>query len=69
MQFELKNSFDANLALFRTEVEIIDSDCAKILFDNLAILCRDVDAARDRAAIADFHRAVLAALEQLPDPP
>ena len=55
-------------ALFKAETEKIDPGCAKILFDNLAILLREGDATRDRAMISEFHRAVLAALDRLPEP-
>jgi hypothetical protein len=65
MQFKLTNSFDDNLSLFQAEVERIDADCARILFDNIVPLCREGDAARDRAVISDFHKAVLKALNNL----
>jgi hypothetical protein len=68
MKFEPENSFEENLALFKAETEKIDPGCAKILFDNLAILFREGDATRDRAMISEFHRAVLAALDHLPEP-
>ena len=68
MRFVIANSFEDNLALFKAEAEQMDPDCAKILFDNLATVCREGDAAHERASISDFHRAVLAALDQLPDP-
>jgi hypothetical protein len=67
MRFELANSFDDNLALFRAEAEALDPDCAKIFFDNMHILCREDDPARDRGAITEFHKVVAAALESLPD--
>ncbi len=68
MRFSLTNAFDENLAVFRAEAERIDADCARILFDNLATLCRDGDAARNREAIREFHTAVLAALDNESDP-
>jgi hypothetical protein len=52
--------------LFKAEAERIDSECAKILFDNLAVLDTAGEAAPNRAAINKFHRAVLTALENLP---
>jgi hypothetical protein len=63
MKFELDNSFDDNLALFKAEAEKIDPECAKILFDNLHRL----DAAGDagRSAISDFHSGVASALDAL----
>ena len=47
----------------------IDADCARILFDNLALLARDGDAMRTRQAVQEFNRAVLAALDGLPEGP
>lgn len=67
MKFQLTNTFEQNLGLFKAEAERIDAGCAKILFDNLTILCREGDVARDRAAISEFHRAVLQALDQIPE--
>ena len=66
MQFDPTASFDDNLARFKTQLEGIDPECARILFDNLATLTRDGDAARNRQAIQDFNQAVLRALEALP---
>jgi hypothetical protein len=66
MQFDQTASFDDNLARFKAELERIDPECARILFDNLAKLTRDGDAARNRQAIQEFNQAVLAALEALP---
>lgn len=66
MQFDPTASFDDNLIRFRTEAEHLDPECARILFDNLATLMRDSDAARNRQAVQEFNRAVLAALETLP---
>ena len=67
MQFDEALSFADNLALFKAEAERLDPECARILFDNLARLTRDCAAARDRQAIQEFHRAVLAALDALPE--
>lgn len=66
MQFDPAASFDDNLACFKAEVERLDPECARILFDNLATLTRDGDAARNRQAIQEFNQAVLRALEALP---
>jgi len=68
LNFDPAASFEDNLALFRAEAERLDPECARILFDNLATLTRQGDGARDRQAIQDFNRAVLAALNALPDP-
>lgn len=68
MNFNPALSFDDNLAHFRAEAERLDPECARILFDNLPTLLRGADA-RDRNAIQEFHRAVGAALDALPDAP
>lgn len=68
MNFDPALSFEDNLALFRAEAERLDPECARILFDNLATLTRQGDGSRDRQAIQEFNRAVLAALNALPDP-
>lgn len=69
MQFDPAASFEDNLARFRVAAERLDPDCARILFDNLATLFRDGDAARNRQAIQEFHQAVLQALDALPEAP
>lgn len=66
MQFDPAASFEDNLVRFRTEIENLDPECARILFDNLGKLTRDGDIARNRQAIQEFNQAVLAALEALP---
>lgn len=48
MEFDPTLSFSDNLARFQEEAERIDADCARILFDNLALLARDGDATRGR---------------------
>lgn len=68
MNFDPTASFEDNLALFRAEAERLDPECARILFDNLVTLTRQGDGARDRQAIQEFNRAVLVALNALPDP-
>jgi hypothetical protein len=67
MDFDPALSFSDNLTRFRTEAERIDADCARILFDNLALLARDGDATRTRLAVQEFNQAVLIALDGLPD--
>lgn len=62
MHFDPAASFDDNLARFRAECEILDPECAKILFDNLEIIMRDGDT---RQAVQEFNQAVLAALMDL----
>lgn len=69
MDFDPTASFDDNMAIFRAEADALDPECARILFDNLAVLSREGDAARSRQAIQEFHRAVLIAVEALPDTP
>ena len=68
MNFDPTASFEDNLAKFRTEADRLDPECARILFENLSTLTRQGDGARDRQAIQEFNRAVLAALDALPDP-
>ena len=67
MEFDPALSFSDNLARFRAEAEGIDTECARILFDNLAVLMRDGDATRTRQAVQEFNQAVLAALDGLPE--
>lgn len=69
MEFDPALSFSDNLARFRTEAERIDADCARLLFDNLDLLARDVDATRTRQAVQEFNRAILDALDGLPEAP
>lgn len=64
MNFDPTLSFDDNMARFRASAENLDPECARILFNNLPTLLRGEDA-RDRNAIQEFHRAVLAALDAL----
>jgi hypothetical protein len=65
MNFKLDNSFDDNLALFRAEADKIDPDCAKLLFENLHLLDVAGEAVPGRAAIGEFHKAILIALDRL----
>lgn len=69
MAFDPALPFWENLARFRAEVERIDADCARILFENLALLARDGDMTHIRQAVQEFNRAVLAALDNLPEEP
>jgi len=69
MEFDPALSFSDNLARFRAEAERIDPDCARILFENLALLAPDGDGAPTRQAVQEFNRAVLAALDGLPEEP
>jgi hypothetical protein len=65
MEFKLDNNFADNLALFKAEVEQTDPECAKILFDNLHFLDVEGEAGPSRAAIGEFHKAVLKGLDAL----
>ena len=69
MNFDPALSFSDNLARFQAEAAHIDADCARILFDNLALLAREGDATRTRQAVQEFNQAVLAALDGLPEGP
>ncbi len=65
MEFKLDNSFADNLALFKAEVEESDPECAKILFGNLHLLDVESETGPSRAAIGEFHKAVLKGLDAL----
>lgn len=65
MEFKLDNSLADNLALFKAEVERSDPECAKILFDNLHLLDVESETGPSRAAIGEFHKAVLKGLDAL----
>jgi hypothetical protein len=65
MEFKLDNSFADNLAVFKAEVEQSDPECAKILFDNLHLLDVESENGPGRAAIGEFHKAVLKGLDAL----
>lgn len=67
MEFDPAITFAENLQRFKDEAERLDPECAQILFDNIGTLTRQGDGARDRQAIQEFNRAVLAALNALPD--
>lgn len=69
MTFDPALSFSDNLARFRTEAERIDADCARILFENLALLVGGGGATGTREAVQMFNREVLAALDSLPEGP
>jgi len=65
MEFKLDSSLADNLALFKAEVEQSDPECAKILLDNLHLLDVDGETGPSRAAIGEFHKAVLKGLDAL----
>lgn len=67
LQFDHVLSFAENLERFRVEAEKIDSDCARILFDNLARLAREGDEASTREVVREFNGAILSVLEELPE--
>ena len=69
MAFDPTLSFSDNIARIRAEAELIDAECARILFENLELLTRDGDENRIRQAVQEFNRAVLAALDRLPEGP
>lgn len=69
LQFDPTLSLAENLERLREEAERIDPECAVILFDNLPLLMRDSDLTRIRQASPDFYRAVLVALEAMPEGP
>ena len=64
-QFNPQESFDDNVAAFKTHVATLDPECAAILFDKLDVLAGDGDAARARARRGEFNAAVVEALEVL----
>ncbi|WP_313198122.1 hypothetical protein [Rhizobium sp.] len=61
--FDAKKSFEENLAAYKAACEGIDADCAKILFDNIAVL---LEHGADRDARTLFNTEVKKALEALP---
>lgn len=61
--FKAEKSFEENLAAFQAVCEGIDPDCAKILFDNIAILIKH---GADRDARTLFNGEVKKALHELP---
>ena len=65
MEFDPAETFEDHLQLFKNELERLDADCAKILFDNIDALCREGDFTRNRSAITEFNQAVLQALDSL----
>lgn len=67
MEFDPALSFSDNIARFQAEAERIDPDCARILFDNIAILMRDGDEARIRQAVQAFNRQIIGEIDGLPD--
>jgi hypothetical protein len=66
LKFDLDKTFDENVAEFRSHLEELDPECAKILFDNLPTLLGDGNIARARANRTAFNEAVLAQLKALP---
>lgn len=61
--FDAQKSFEQNLAAFKAACEGIDADCAKILFNNIAILIKH---GADRDARTLFNTEVKKALNALP---
>lgn len=61
--FDAQKSFEENLAAFKAACGGIDADCAKILFDHIAILIRH---GADRDARTLFNTEVKKALDALP---
>lgn len=66
LEFSLAKSFDENLEAFKQYVTRIDPVLAPILFKHLDKLQAGDDPTRNRAARANFNRAVLADLEVPP---
>ncbi|PDS61809.1 hypothetical protein CO653_30910 [Rhizobium anhuiense] len=56
--FSLEEDWSTNIGQLRAHLETVDAECAKILFENLAIL-----EAGDNNARRDFNQKVLEALE------
>jgi hypothetical protein len=65
LEFDLNKTFDQNIAEFQKHLEGLDSDCAKIFFDNQATLLGDGNPARLRANRIAFNEAVLNQLKAL----
>lgn len=61
--FDAQKSFEENLSVFKAACEEIDADCAKVLFNNIAILIKH---GADRDARTLFNTNVKEALNALP---
>jgi hypothetical protein len=66
LEFDLNKTFDQNIAEFRKHLEALDTECAKIFFDNQATLLGDGNPARARTNRIAFNEAVLEQLKALP---
>lgn len=66
MKFDPSKTLTENLAVFRSEAEKIDKECADIFFANLSLLFDENRTKNDREAVAEFNSAVLTALNDLP---
>lgn len=58
LDFSIDEDWFHNLSRARAHLEMVDSDCAKILFDNLAALLSD-----DVNSRRDFNQKVFEAVE------
>lgn len=67
MQFELSNSFEENLEIFKEEVSKLNPEYAEILFENIHLLIGETGKGRDRKVIQSFNNEVLKAIENRPD--
>ena len=65
-EFDPNKTLDEHLAAFRTHLEAIDPECAKLFFDNQEKLLGDGNPSRARTNRAAFNLAVLARLKALP---
>ena len=66
MDFDSTKSHQQNLDLWKAELQALDPECTKILFDALPLLLRDEDDPKSRSARTAFNTKVLADLLALP---
>lgn len=66
LEFDPSKSLSEHAAEFRKHLESLDSECAKIFFDNQATLLGDGNPSRARANRTAFNAAIIAQLDALP---
>lgn len=64
-EFDPNRSLDEHIAEFRKNLEAVDRQCAKILFDNLGTLLKDGNPYRARTSRTVFNVAIVNQLKAL----